>query len=415
MHRFRLGIIGTGKRGTSHLKQILSTMPDVEITALCDLRADWLAGAQKLAAQKGMSPACYTDFRRLIEDPRVEQVLVATSWQTHVRIAVCALEAGKNVASEINGASSLEECWRLVRAQENSAAQYMMLENRCYMRRNMALLNMIRQGLFGQVIHCEGGYSHDIRLELATGLETGHYRIHHFLNRNAEMYPTHELGPICKFLNINRGNRLLTLCSVASKARGLSEFSARYNGPEHPVSRAEVACGDIVTTTIKCAHGETIVLRHDDTLPVPKSFLFMVRGTRGMFSELGNIASFDRGDGSAHGPVSSENWDSFEPYMERYEHPLWREFLLSGVEATHDGTDHLLLRAFFDGVERGGRMPVDAYDAAAMMSVTCLSEQSVAMGGMPVAIPDFTNGLWLERDSDPKSRYSLDNVHFDLF
>ena len=236
------------------------------------------------------------------------------------------------------------------------------------------------------------------------------------MHRSSENYPTHELGPICNMLNINRGNRMLTLSSVASKAKGLHEFSVRVNGPEHPVSKADIVCGDIITTIIKCAHGETILLRLDDTLPVPKSFLTMIRGTHGMYSELGNFVYFDQdGNGFTRDHVGTPFWDTFNEYMERYDHPLWKAYQADGVRAGHGGADYLTVCAFLDSVEHGTKPPIDVYDAAAMMSITCLSEQSIAMGGMPVAIPDFTNGLWLQRDPDPKSRYSLDAIHHDLF
>ena len=255
---------------------------------------------------------------------------------------------------------------------------------------------MVRQGLFGEVVHCQGGYRHDLREEVSTGREMRHYRFRNYLYRNCENYPTHELGPIANVLDINRGNRMLTLVSVASKAAGLHEYLLREKGPDYDAAKMNFAQGDVVTTIIKCARGETICLTLDTTLPRAYSRGFHVQGTKGMYME-DNKSVFLDGKDNEYDFKWNERWNSAEEYREKYDHPVWKKYLAEGVRGGHDGMDWLVFRSFFDAAKAGAPAPIDVYDAAAWMSISCLSEQSVAMGGAPVAIPDFTNGKWMER------------------
>jgi hypothetical protein len=284
----------------------------------------------------------------------------------------------------------------------------MLLENCNYGRDEMAILNMAKQGLFGELVHCQCGYEHDLRKSLTDGYDSGHYRIHHYLHRNGDNYPTHGLGPVAKLLNINRGNQFLTLTSMASKARGIREWARANQEEGHPLREAELALGDIVTTMIKCAHGETILITLDTSLPRPYSRANRVQGTKGLWME-------DNASIHIEGRSPEHKWEPFAGYREEYEHPLWRRYVEEGVRGGHGGMDYLCLQAFVESVERRIAPPIDVYDAAAWMAVSILSEQSIAQGSQPVSFPDFTKGKWIRRAPGPASIYSLETVDVSVF
>lgn len=410
----RLGIIGLGKRGISQL-HVLLDMQDVAISAVCDIYADRVAKAKKLVEEKrAEAPFGTQDYRRLLARADIDAVIIMTSWTTHASIAVSALRAGKAVAMEVGGASSLEECWQLVRAQEETGLSCMMLENCCYGKEEMQVLNMVKKGLFGELVHCQGGYQHDLRTEIGNGDLDRHYRQQNFIHRNAELYPTHELGPISKLLNINRGNRMLRLSAMASKARGMELWMREHRAGEE-IAHTRFNQGDIVTTMIQCANGETIVLTHDCTLPRPYSRGGRVQGTKGIWME-DNASVFLSGL-SPENPQhwSPELWEPFANYEEQYGHPLWKAYEQYGLRGGHDGMDFLVLRAFIESVQQDTPTPIDVYDTAAWMAVTFLSEQSIAAGSTPVTVPDFTGGRWIGRDPAAPGVYALDDVYDDLF
>ncbi|MDW7655599.1 MAG: Gfo/Idh/MocA family oxidoreductase [Bacillota bacterium] len=411
MDKIELGFVGLGGRGRGLLK-LLCEMEDVHIAAICDVKEDLLAqGAAIVTEKTGETARQFTDFDDLLTIDEIQGVVIATSWVSHVKLAIAAMKAGKYAAFEVGGATSLEECWRLVRTREETGVPCMMLENCCYGRTEMALLNMIRQDVFGELIHMRGAYGHNLSDSLVNRIDVNinHYRHHHYHHRNCDNYPTHALGPICNMLDINRGNRLLTLTSTASKARGLHHRALVNKGVDSPEAAWTWENGDVVSTVIKCAHGETICLTLDTCLPRPYSRQFYVQGVHGLYMEDGNQIYIEN--------VSPkfDEWESFSPYLEKYDHPLWRWFIKAGVKGGHGGMDYLVQRAFVESIRDGRETPVDAYDAAAWMSITCLSEQSVSMGSMPVPVPDFTNGAWIDRAPDPACRYSLDQVHDALF
>jgi predicted dehydrogenase len=340
----------------------------------------------------------------LVEAPDLDAVLVFSSWTSHIEIAIAAMKAGKRVAIEVGGATSIDSCWRLVHTSEETGIPCMLLENCCYGRNEMALLRMIKENLFGELIHCEGGYEHDLRDEIACGIENRHYRFKNYQNRNGENYPTHELGPMAKYLGINRGNRLVSLVSMASKSRGLHKWILDHKGEEDPTAQTVFAQGDVVTTMIRCAGGETITLTLDTCNPRPYSRGGRVQGTKGIWM-ADNASIYLEGTS----PTPHE-WEKWEPYLEKYEHPLWVKYQADGLVGGHDGMDYLVLSAFIDSVARQIDPPIDVYDAATWMCITTLSEQSIALGSAPVTIPDFTDGRWFEREDVPDSIYRLDAI-----
>jgi len=399
MSKLNIGVVGVGGRGYWLTKDVILSMEDISVVSVCDVYEDRaIAAAEMVKESRGTMPAWETDYKNVIDNPDVQAVVVPAAWEAHVDVAVYAMLKGKAVAIEVGGAYDLADCWRLVDTYEQTGTPFMFLENCCFGRREMMVLNMVKQGLFGEVIHCAGGYQHDLRKEISFGKENRHYRLRNYTHRNADNYPTHELGPIAKILNINHGNRMLTLTSTASKAAGLHDYILRKKTDDEELKNTIFAQGDIVTTVIKCAHGETITLTLDTTLPRFYSRNFTVRGTRGMYEEATDSIFLDNDeDEKMDFCWRKEKNGNAETYTEKYDHPVWKKYIESGVQGSHDGMDWLEFRTFFDCLINNEPMPIDVYDAAAWMAVTALSEQSIAMGSAPVAFPDFTRGKWLLR------------------
>lgn len=407
-------VVGLSGRGSSMLSELLA-VPGVKVVAVCDKYEDRAKhGAEIVMEKTGEEPAVYLDYKEMIKRDDIKAVMCCTTWITHSRIAVDCMRAGKHVGIEVGGAASIEECWQLVRTSEETGKFCMLLENCCYDRNEMALLRMVREGIFGEIVHMQGGYQHDLRDEIGLGREIRHGRIHNFKNRNGELYPTHQLGPIAKVLHINRGNRFLTLTSMASKARGLNTWLKNTQGEDYDLADYPFAEGDVVTTMIKCAHGETVLLVHDCTLPRPYSRNYKIQGTCAVYNEDGNRIYVDGLSPQIEGHWD-HTWESFDKYREKYEHPLWSEYTINGVHAGHGGMDFLVLSAFVESAMYDLEPPIDVYDAATWMAITCLSEQSVAMGSMPVPVPDFTNGMWIDREPARRGRYNTEEICNEFF
>lgn len=402
----KVAVLGLGSRGLPQLKLLL-TMDDLVIAAVCDAYADRAAHAAQVVEEKrGYTPLTTTSWQEVLDQPDIEALFIFTDWQSHIPLALAAMDAGKIPGLEVGGANTVEECWQLVWKSEQTGVPLMLLENCCYGREEMALLRMVREGLFGELVHCRGGYEHDLRDEIGRGDIDRHYRQMQFMHRNAELYPTHELGPIAKYLNLNRGNRMMTLSAVASKAAGQQAW-LRENRPDSPLLQRPFRQGDIVTTTITCANGETILLTHDCTLPRAYSRGGRVQGTKGIWLE-DNRSIFIDGR-SPHDPSHwTHRWESDAAYMEEFCHPLWRAYEEFGLRGGHGGMDYLVLRAFVESIQKQEPFPIDVYDCASWMAITALSEQSVAMAGHPVPVPDFTSGRWFLPREKNEGMYALD-------
>lgn len=401
-----MAVIGLGGRGRG-MGGNLCQMPDVNVIAICDVYPDRVeATAADMESAGHPRPFTTLDYHDILAMPSVDAVLITTSWQTHLTIAIEAMKAGKYVASEVCGSCSVDQCWELVRTYQETKIPCMLIENCNYGREEMALLNMVKQNVFGELIHLRCGYEHDLRGEISHGHLNRHYRLDNYMNRNGDLYPTHGAGPMAKLLNINRGNRFTSLVSVASKARGLNEYVDAHVTELPGLSEIKgyhFTQGDVVTTIITCAHGETLLLTHDTTLPRPYSRGGYVQGTKGLWMEE-NYSLYLEGMDPGH------KWQDFKPYLEKYEHPLWKWYQEEGVRGGHGGMDYLVLRAFVESFMNGEDTPLNAYDFATMTAITALSEQSVAAGGMPQPFPDFTNGRWLVPAPAKDRRYSLDLI-----
>ncbi|MCL2527637.1 MAG: Gfo/Idh/MocA family oxidoreductase [Defluviitaleaceae bacterium] len=434
----RVGVVGLGHRGKDSMLTCTG-VPGVEIVAICDLYEDRTAAANEaLEKETGKKALTFKNYRDMLEEVNMDALVVFTDWQSHVKITVDAMRHGIYTGLEVGGASSIEECWRLVRAHEETGVHCMLLENANYSRESLTMLRMVKEGLFGELVYLSGAYQHDLRDEIGLGREIRHYRFPHFVKRNGELYPTHDIGPLAKYLDINRGNRFLTLSSIGSKTRGLAEYYVKnrkvynnwvkdsmtneYKGqlPEaqnnYDMIGKPIACADVVSTTIRCAGGEIINIIHDCTLPRPRYANNRLQGTKGIWMGDTKTIYFE----DSH--EAFDKWESDAKWLDKYEHPLWTEAQekaknqeREGGFGSHGGTDYIVLSAFFDAVKRNIAPPIDVYDTAAWMAITCLSEDSIALGGAPVAFPDFTNGLWIDREPGPESKYSLEKVCWDCF
>lgn len=405
MEKFRVGQIGLGGRGMGHLSGIFCERDDVVVTYVCDVYEDRCAAAVKMVEERnGNTPKSTTNYKEVCESPDVDVVIVTSAWENHVPACVYAMECGKQVATEVGGAYSIDDCWKLVNTYEKTGIHCMMLENCCYDRNEMMVMKMVREGLFGKIVHCEGGYQHDLRGEVSHGAENRHYRLRNYQNRCCENYPTHELGPIAKILDINRGNRMVKLTSMASGAWGLNAFAEAHDDVDPALRSYRFKQGDVVKTMIQCAHGETICLTLDTTLPRYYSRNFTIRGTKGFFGETENMVYID----GKCVEFGHDNFNNVGEYREEWEHPVWKHFEEEGVKGGHGGMDWLVFDAYFTALRDGMVPPIDTYDTAAWMAITPLSEISIANGSMPVDVPDFTRGMWTHRTDKNTGFYALD-------
>ena len=329
--------------------------------------------------------------------PEIDAVVIITGWNAHVDVAIDAMRAGKYVGLEVGGAYSIEECWKLIRAYEETGTPLMMLENCCYGQLELMFLNMVKKGVLGEIVHCEGGYHHYLPEETTAGETKRHYRAINYQLRNCHNYPSHDLLPISKILNINDGNRILSLASFPSKSVGINECVKREFGEDHPLVHARFAQADIVTTVIKCARGETITLTLDTTLPRGYSRGLCVHGTLG-YAEEASKSIFLEKDMNKYKNPHRADMNNIPKYAKKYEHPLWKDYEVDKVKAAgHGGMDWHVLRAFFESAMAGVEPPIDIYDAVTIMAITPLSEDSIATGSSFVAVPDFTAGKWMNR------------------
>jgi predicted dehydrogenase len=411
--RVKIGLIGVGFRGQSHLQMALSRN-DVDVIAICDIQQRMVDLAMNIVAQSGkQKPQVLLDgpygYKKLLENKDIDAVIISTPWEWHTPMSVDSMKAGKYVGCEVITGLTVEECWDLVHTSEATRMPMMMLENVCYRRDVMAVLNMVRQGMFGELIHLQGGYQHDLRgikfnngeTKPGIGAEFGEkafseaqWRTQHSVRRNGDLYPTHGVGPVAMMLNINRGNRFTKLVSFASKSRGLHEYIVKTGGENHPNAQVKFKLGDVVTTMIETVNGETVLLQHDTNLPRPYSLGFRVQGTRGLWMDVNKSIYLE---GISKKP---DSWEEASDWMEKYDHPLWKKYGHDAAGAGHGGMDWFVLNAFIESIKQKTNTPQDVYDAVTWSAISPLSERSLESGGSPVDFPDFTKGQWSNRSND---------------
>lgn len=400
--KIRLAYVGLGARGYTVLTNCFLHMDDVEVVSVCDLIPERCDRAVKeIVASGGKEPFVTDDWKTAVTREDVDAAVFMDSWNDRIEKACFSMEAGKYTAIEVCGAYDLEECFKLVEVQERTQTPLIMLENCCYGRREMMALRMTLEGAFGKISHCSCGYCHDLHkfyFESEKDFDKN-FRLQSLSSRSCDFYPTHGLGPISKILSLNKGNRAVRLSSFSSRALGVKAASEDLN----MYTDKDYKQGDVITTIVTCAGGETIRITLDTTLP--RAFYsrdIEVRGTKGMCTESRKAVYLE---GMPEGVENNE-----EEFYEKYDHPLWREFAEAGEKGGHGGMDWLICRAFIDSAKYGTPPPIDVYDAAMWMAITPLSEMSISKGGAPVDIPDFTHGQWLKPQQKNNTKYSLDSI-----
>lgn len=390
----RIAVIGTGNRGTGLLWNLLA-MDGVEIAALCDLYTDRLDSARKICLEAGQKePQLYfkdeESYKQLLEREKLDAVIIATYWDSHATIACEAMNHGIYPGVEVPIALTLDECWDLINTSEKTGIPCMMLENWSFRRDNLSVLNMIRQGMFGEIVHCHCAHSHDCIDHWFFDKDDGHQRwpAEYLLKYNRDQYPTHSLGPVLSWMDINCGDVISEIYSTATASRGINAYFKRRFGEDHPNSKVKYKQGDIVTSTLKTRKGKTIIVNYDMQLPRPYDNRWLIQGTLGVYNEQRSAIYITETSPKYH------EWEAFQPYEEKYLHKWWKEGVK--MKEGHGGVDYLELSLFIDAVRQKSQTPIDVYDSVTMSAVVALSGRSIEKN-RPIEFPDFTRGKWERR------------------
>ncbi|MGB7327940.1 MAG: Gfo/Idh/MocA family oxidoreductase [Rubripirellula sp.] len=421
LSRVRVGFVGIGIKGWQHYLNLLH-IDGVEMVAVCDVLEEPCRRAQRQCKKLGMKePVVYTegehDFQRMCQEQDLDLVYTATPWKWHVPVCLAAMENGSHAATEIPAALTVEDCWKLVDTSEASGKHLCMMENVNYRRDELTILKMVREGALGELLHADVGYLHDTRFLKIRDKGDGLWLGDHHAKRNGNLYPTHGLGPIAWNMDLGRGNRMEYLVSMSTKARGMNRYAQEHLPKGHPYRERDYINGDVNTSIIKTANGETIVIKHDTDLPRPYSRINLVQGTKGVVRGFPDfLVSLEDRDlriakdnaSVSHGPNHAYQWRPGSQVYDQYVHPLWQHmvdvaekkgtamdgFVWKDQLRSGDMTeDYRLIEALLTGQQPD----FDVYDAASWSVVSALSEQSVANRSQAVDFPDFTRGKWKTR------------------
>lgn len=390
--KLKIGIVGVGARGMRHLK-MLSIREDVVFVAVADTDSRRQSLVEEVL---GYSPNFYThgedSYKEMMTTETLDAVLIYTPWHCHLSQSVFAMEQGIPVGLEVGTSFSISDCWAFVEAYERTKTPIMLLENCCYRRDIMAVQRLVEAGVLGELVHLRGGYRHDIRFVLLD--ENGNFgegtngesvwRTPLYLKHNADIYPTHGLGPLAQMLKINRGNRLVSVSAMSSKSLGIND----YSGKQYPVM-----LGDIITTQIKCENGETILLTHDTTLPRPFGLEFQVQGTKGIWQDFyrgGEEDSYIYVDDNEF--VTDKQWSRAKDILAKYDAPIWKKLGEKTKEFGRYDIDFVMFDDFIECVKHQKPFPIDVYDLAVWRSITPLSEKSIRENSLAQEVPDFKKG-----------------------
>jgi len=389
----RIGIVGTGLRGRSVLGELLG-VERVKIVALCDVVAEKAQRAAEMCTAKGQSaPALYTngahDFERLVARDDIDLVYTATPWEFHTAVMLASLAHGKHAASECPIGITLKDLWALVDASERARKHCLQLENCNYGYTEMLVNRMVHEGVFGEVLHAEAAYLHDLRAILFENKDEGLWRRAWHTRLNANLYPTHGLGPVSWYLDVHAGDRFDYLVSVSSPERGLSVYREEtVKDRSDPKWRERYVTGDLNTSILKTANGKTVMLQHDVSNPRPYTRHNRVMGTKGTFEDYPpRIYVEGQAGGEQFAPLS-------DAQKQRFEHPLWTKLGDQARGGGHGGMDFIMAYRLIECMRNGLAPDYDVYDAAAWSAPLPLSEMSVAKGSAPMKFPDFTRGNW---------------------
>jgi len=389
--KVRLGFIGIGGRGNSLIDEF-TAIPDVEILALCDVVPEKTEKAKARLPQSGKpAPELYHEgdhaYEKLVGRDDLDLVIIATPWIWHVPMALAGMKQGKHVAVEVPAARTIDDCWALVDTSEATRRHCVQLENCCYGYNEMMVWNMVRAGLFGEITHAACAYNHDLREILFSNEGEGLWRRFEHLDRNGNLYPTHGLGPVAHYLDINRGDRFDTLVSMSSPVASLPEYRKTHLAADDPRQKEIYRCGDLNISLIRTARGKVITLEHNTSTPQPYDRINLVAGTKGIFRDYPPRIYVD---GSP-----KEEFASIDPYKPKFEHPYWTKLGALALEkGGHGGMDFVMAWRLIECMKEGTAPDIDVYDAAAWSAPGPLSEESVARGSAPVKFPDFTRHRW---------------------
>lgn len=414
LEQVRWGFIGTGSRGFGHLKTTLQ-LKQSAVTAVCDTHLPNIERAVEAVTDAGQSTPFATEaddedgWRRILDRDDVDAVVISTAWQQHAPMAVAAMQAGKHAFLEVPAAVSLDECWQLVDVSESTGKHCMMLENVNYGREELMLLNMVHQGIFGEILHAEAAYIHELRKQMFEDEHgTGSWRTYRYAEQQGNLYPTHGVGPLAHCMDVGRGDNFDYLVSMSSPARGRELYAREKFAADHKWNQIkEWKCGDISTSIIKLLSGKTMMVQWDETSPRPYSRHNYLQGTRGAFGGFPNRIALDyaleelpetvRGSTpSKDGRTNYHEWDShLEPWFYTYDHPLWKKVgKIAEEHGGHGGMDYIMLWRVQECLTAGKPLDQSVYDAALWSAITPLSADSVEQGSAPQKFPDFTRGKW---------------------
>jgi hypothetical protein len=389
----KIGMIGTGGRGTSLLGNLLAA--NAQVIAICDVVPEHAQHASSLVEKAGQkAPELYTksdhDFENLVARNDLDLVIIATPWNWHVPMAVASMTHGHHTAVEVPAATSLEDCWKLVNTSEETRRHCMMLENCCYGYNETLVLRMINKGMFGELLYGEGAYLHDLREELFSTKGEGLWRRAYHTKSDGNIYPTHGLGPVANYMGIERGDRFDYMVSMSSPEYGLDLYRKEHLKADDPRQSEKYINGDMNISLIKTAKGRTITVKHDVSSPHPYDRVNQIAGTKGVFYDYPPRIYFD-------GQAGGEAFTNIDGYKE-YQHPLWKnEGEIAQRVGGHGGMDFIMLYRLLQCVKEGIAPDMDVYDAASWSAPTPLSRSSLAQGSAPVKFPDFTHGEWQKR------------------
>ncbi|HQA38405.1 MAG TPA: Gfo/Idh/MocA family oxidoreductase [Kiritimatiellia bacterium] len=394
METVRVGVIGLGARGPGAV-HIYAGLPGIQVTALCDLYKERAENQQKWLKEKGKPDAAVYGgseeaWKKLCESDKVDLVHVTTPWLLHAPMALYAMRRGKHVAIEVPAAVTVDECWDMVETAEKTRRHCMMLENCCYGESEMFAFMLCRMGVLGDLIHGEGAYLHDLAsYKFNKNGYQGMWRLNFSKQHTGNPYPMHGMGPICQYMDINRGDTFDFLTSVSSDQRGLSQFAVDKFGKESAEAKETYRLGDMNTTLIRTRRGRTIMVQHNTTNPRPYSRINTITGTKGTLADYPlRVALGDK----AHGWMSDAELAALKA---KYVHPLWdKKGEAARKSGGHGGMDYLLLLRLGYCLNKGLPLDISVYDTALWSSVVELSERSVLKRGASVDVPDFTRGGW---------------------
>lgn len=390
----RLGFVGCGLQGTEHIKNLLA-IEGVDLRAVCDIAPEKVANAQQLARAAGKpEPKGFTrgprDFERLCAEEDLDLVFTATPWEWHVPVMLAAMRNGKHAVTEVPMAQTVDDCWELVETAEKQRKHCVMMENCCYDRPEMMVLHMLRKGLLGEAMHAEVGYQHDLRAIKFETKDEGLWRRAHATRLNANLYPTHGLGPAAQAMGVNRGDQFDYLVAMTGNSRGLQDFQREHLAADDPRRRERYVLGDVHTSLIRTKLGKTIYMVHDTNLPRPYARYNLFQGSKGIYTGFPPRFYFD-------GQEPSHRYKPLSEFAAEWDHPLWKADRVVNAKHGHGGMDFLEDLRLIECLRQGTPTDFDVYDAAAWSAMVELTGRSAGSRSKSVDIPDFTRGQWRKR------------------